>query len=140
MLLCKHDTFVTFLRVSVLLLGFLPSFSTVQTNQNDKIHKYFVMKIDFINNIFVDNAFFFSSQWQYESILTWSPDAYKWAKSSPLINSLTLLITSIIIALGTMSRVVLVTIRMYESTKLRMVSTCLSSIGSNEGFDCSPCS
>lgn len=33
-----------------------------------------------------------------------------------------------------MSRVVLVTMRIYESTKLRIVSTCRSSIGSNE-FD-----
>lgn len=34
------------------------------------------------------------------------------------------------IILGTKSRNVLVTIRMYESTKLRIVSTCLSNAGS----------
>lgn len=120
-----HGTFATFLRVSVLPLDSLPSSCSVT--------------FTYYRYRFSDNN---AGKWNnlMQITHTWSPDAYKWANSSPLIKSLTLLITSIIIAFGTISRVVLVTIRIYESTKLRMVSTCLSSIGSSEVVDGSPCS
>ena len=63
---------------------------------------------------------------------TWSPLAYKWANNSPLIKSLALLTTRNMIAFGTKSLVVFVTIRIYESTKFLIVSTWRSNCGSSE--------
>ena len=65
--------------------------------------------------------------------LTVSPVAYKLASNSAMMKSFVLLIIKCMMVLGTKSLVVLVTIFMYESTKLRIVSTYTRSIQPRTG-------
>ena len=121
-LLCMHGTSWAFLHVLLLLLDSLPSFVTVNVNCSFirlKSHKNKAELLILIK-------------------FTWSPLAYKWANNSPLIKSLALLTTKYMIAFGTMSRVVFVTILIYESTKFLIVSTWRSNCGSSELVCVSP--